>query len=565
MPGRWRVDTPAGNSVEWDGFFTGPVVLSDDEISKLCLRLLGINVAELSYFVEQSIYSYRDKSTKECGSMYIHSATQTTKGFEGDLAELIAGRAAHDCATYLEARAVYLAGENDVVVGRTQAFLDAVNTLGVEFIDGIYLKYYYMSHALLVLANESMDSGSKLKYPDPLKKIMERISQRPKTIIRLYSLDIEMQIFLLWLKKEVGVDCLFVDANNPYVTRDWNKKTPLHPEVKMVVGLDVAQYQNDKEKLLLFEHQLSGYYQKLGLQIPTFPGYLISRKDSSVEIFSDDMVKAADLLRSRYKLSLGCLKPSEAGDGARIVLGVDLNDKNIIKKLAKEAFGYEDDYILEAYVKISGFEVGGMKVTHVPSGHIRNGYLSNGLTIQLMNGMSWIGNAYFDEQDCESMGMDKSHYRFIRSTLENIVSGFDTKKSEHIHCRAGLVTGGIDFMLGKIDGDFGEKEMVGVSDFNFSSHGAEFMRAYMKKIETHQQKKRVATKVFRPTRQATFASILRCLGKIRDKYPNADIIANIPGRWGMIANTGSTPIEAIENVLLLENYLQQSGFVWSEK
>lgn len=89
--------------------------------------------------------------------------------------------------------------------------------------------YYYISHALLVLAEQHLSSSSQ-----EIDQIVAFIQANPNAVIRLYALEKEMQIFLIWLKRLAGIDHLLMDANSPEVARDWNKKAFFFLRLKML-------------------------------------------------------------------------------------------------------------------------------------------------------------------------------------------------------------------------------------------------------------------------------------------------------------------------------------------
>src|SRR5205085_3327143 len=136
----------------------------------------------------------------------------------------------------------------------------------------------------------------------------------------LYSLDREVQVALLYLKRLAGIDAVFTDANSPEVGDYWNAKEPLHPTVDEALAL--AGSSRDPHELLAAEHALAPLARRLGAQLAALPGYMIEAADTSCETVAERFLAAATLLRERYRLSSGCLKPSNSGAGARIVVGV---------------------------------------------------------------------------------------------------------------------------------------------------------------------------------------------------------------------------------------------------
>ncbi|NEE09475.1 hypothetical protein G3M58_23820, partial [Streptomyces sp. SID7499] len=51
----------------------------------------------------------------------------------------------------------------------------------------------------------------------PLRHVIDWLRDRPDAVVRLYALDVETQIFLLWLLRRTGLAELATDANSPAV------------------------------------------------------------------------------------------------------------------------------------------------------------------------------------------------------------------------------------------------------------------------------------------------------------------------------------------------------------
>jgi hypothetical protein len=536
-PQPWTARLPDGRELLWSGFFTGPIVLSTAEIENAAIDLLDISTSAIAALAAQELHPYISGAGPEPPSMLIHSATTTTKGFEGDLDNLIQGRSAHDVATYLETRCVFLGRPGDIAVGRTRPWRESALRAGILYVDIGDVEHYYLSQALLRAALRHMSA------PVPaINKLLDWLHSHPDTVVRLYALDREMQIFLLWLKRRAGLSSLLVDANNPVVSGFWNQKTHIHPspgaahELHCAEGLDAAE-------LLSREQQQSTGYQRLGLAIPVLPGYLILRDDGQGS-FNRELLDAAQLLRDRYEIRYGCLKPCEAGDGARIVPRIDLTDSKTLLRHAHDAYPYGDHYILEAQVDFLQYKVGPHSFDLAPSGHIRGGHVAAGLTEQTMNGCSWAGNALFDERMIEMIGISQAQYAQMTAAMHAVRNAFYSERSIAEGCYQGLVTGGVDFAVGRIGGRFGERVMIGAIDFNLSSHGAEYMRAFQDAVQADQPDAYVATRVYRPAGTATLEATEEVTSR-RDGDRCAGVVCCVPGRWGMIACSGTDTSDAI--------------------
>jgi hypothetical protein len=294
-PQPWATRLPDGRELIWNGFFTGPVVLSTAEIEHAASSLLDIPASAVSTLAAHELRSYISDSGPQPPSVLIHSATTTTKGFEGDLDNLIQGRPAHDVATYLETRCVFLGRPGDITVGRTRPWRESALHAGITYVDIGDVEHYYLSQALLTAALRHKDAPVSA-----INKLLDWLGHHPDAVVRLYALDREMQIFLLWLKRRAGLPALLVDANNPVVSGSWNQKTHIHPspgaahELYCAARLDVAE-------LLSREQQQGAGFQRLGMTIPVLPGYLILRDDDQSS-FDRELLDAAQLLRDRYEI-----------------------------------------------------------------------------------------------------------------------------------------------------------------------------------------------------------------------------------------------------------------------
>ncbi len=548
---RWKSRLPGGRELCWHGFFTGPLVLGAADLDDAARRLLGTGIEAVPAQAGRELESYLAGPGPQPPSMLMHSATQTTKGFDGDLADLIQGRPAHDVAAYLETRVVSLGRPGDIAIGRTRSWREAVAQAGLAHIDVGELAYYYLSHALLAMALRHQQSAVPA-----LSAMLEWLRRHPGAVVRLYALDTEMQIFLTWLRRRAGLDVLRVDANSPEVSASWNQKSHIHPTPVAALAVSGADRLDVMELLAAEQRQAAGY-QRLGMAVPVLPGYLVRREDDPGQ-FARELLVAADLLRQRYGIRYGCFKPCEAGDGARIVPRVDLTDREALARHAKDAHQHGDHYLLEAQVEFLRFRVAPHSFQLAPSGHIRGGHVADGLTAQLMNGCRWAGNALFDERAVALLGISQSQYAQMTEAMHAVRDAFYGERSIAEGCHQGLVTGGVDFAVGRVGGRFGERVLIGAIDFNLSSHGAEYMRAFQDEVRAWQPGSYVATRVYRPTPEAALESTQRVVSQ----HPGSrysQTICCVPGRWAMVACAGSDTHDAIRAVSGLVSSLAEAG------
>jgi hypothetical protein len=536
----------------WKGFSTGPRVLSDEEVEEYCRLLLGHGVADVADRAARELLPFAEDSAAQevVRAVIMHSATRTTRGFEGDLSDVVAGRNPYDVAGYLESRAVTLAREGDVAVGRIAPWREAVTLAGVTAVDIGAREYYYLSDALLTVAASPGHSA--------LLPLLDWYRTHPNAVVRLYALDLETQIFLLWLKERLDLDILRVDANGPVVSASWNRKDHVHPTVPD--ALRVAADGLEPDDLLAREQRMSSAYQLLGMEIPVLPGYLVPRGNDPEE-FAGGVRAAARLLLERYGVERGCLKPCEAGDGARIVTGLDLHDEETLTRHAREAHQHGDAYALEAHVDFATCDIAGRRFIITPSGHIHGGRVAEGLTLQLMNGCSWEGNATLLAEDFAAFGVPKSAYASMMAGLQAILDAFGGPQAEAQGCAHSLVTGGIDFAVGRIGGRFGDRLVHGVIDLNLSSHGAVYMRAFQDALSGPAGPLHVATRVYRPAAQADLATTTSRAEQETAPNRAVRVVASVPDRWGMVGISGTSTADAVSAVEALVARLHAAGLV----
>ncbi|MGF7236951.1 MAG: hypothetical protein ACQSGP_18620, partial [Frankia sp.] len=345
--GRWSVAVDGHDPVVWAGFATGPEVLGPAELDRLSRRLTGVGLDALAALAASEITPFVAGAGAPPPALLLHSATSTTKGFEGDLTDVQAGRHPYDVPGYLEARVVALAKPGDLAVGRAGPWKEAVALGGVDHVDLGDLRRYYLSQALLVAAEAHEVAGG-----GPLDRVINWLRAHPDAVARLYALDTEMQILLVWLHRMAGLPGIRIDANDPVVSHRWNQKNHIHPDTVTVTtpAFTAAAHGRPADDVLALEQAASEGARRLGLPGPALPGYTLRRGDAPADLAAAARV-AAELLRSRHGITRGCLKPSEAGDGARIVAGLDLIDPTELEREAAAAWRHGDDYMLEAHAE----------------------------------------------------------------------------------------------------------------------------------------------------------------------------------------------------------------------
>ncbi|MVO87815.1 hypothetical protein GPA10_24405 [Streptomyces sp. p1417] len=547
-----RIRLKDGTERAWEGFGTGPYV-HQGGLADYSARLLGLTPQQAEQEAARRLLPYRATPQDRDPSLFLHGATPANRHFEGDVADLAEGRPPYDCATYLEARAAFLARPGDLLVGRTRPWREAAEVFGVDAVDLQDLKHYYLCQALLATAvrhTESHPESHHDKDASPLGRVIAWLRARPHAVARPYALDGETQIFLLWLLRRTGLERLHTDANSPRVATAWNSKNHIHPYIRDAEELP-AHEGMPPDRLLAAEQRLSLAHRRLGLVMPVLPGYTVRRHADEPDRFADDTGRAADLLRRRYGLRRAFFKPCEAGSGARIVGPVDLHDAARLRDAATEAHQHGDDYLLEAAVDYLTYDDGGgSRCPVAPSGHIRDGRVAPGLTLQILNGYAWEGNVFTDRAGWRRCGLPPALYDTMARAMEALHTAFLSQASVTDGSHGGLVTGGVDFAVGRIGGVFGDEVLAAAIDFNLSSHGAEYLRTFQDKSGARY----AATRLFRPSATASLTAG-------RAAVPDADLIACVPDRWGMVAATGLDVLDAAEETRRRIDVLASAGLV----
>jgi len=540
-PGVWSVTRDGGTPFRWEGFYTGPLELDRAALTVATRRLLDISLDDVPAAAQRVLRPAGGDRGDEI-ALIMHSATPGLRSLEADLADAESRRTPDDVATYVEARAVSLARPGDVVVGRTAPWRLAAELATLERVTIPDVEHYYLTHAIIKLA---LDSGGRAPQ---LARLTALLRARPGTLVRLYALDREMQIVLLTLARLAGLDEIRTDANSPAVAAHWNAKAPLHPTVDDALGLQIGT--RDPREVLAAESSLTALHRRLGVGTPLLPGYTIDATELERDAFSEQLVSAARLLSQRYGLRLGCLKPSEAGAGARIVTAIALDDPARLLALATQAWHSREAYVLEAHVAYDRVRVDSEnELLIAPSGHIRAGAVAEGLTLQITSGTSWQGNVFLDGEACESMGLAREHYRAIVDAITELRAAFAARDLS-------LVTAGFDFAVGRVGGSFGDDALVALQDPNLSSHGAEYLRHFLDGVRAAGGPPYAATKVVCPAPGQTLDAL-----RIVAREGGFTAMSSIPGRWGMIATASESPRAAAKEILGRARELKRRGLI----
>jgi hypothetical protein len=519
-----------GREVAWQSY-AGPLRLDETDIAIASRKLLSIEPCDLLDMVDQCVEF--SSPNDEQSRLIVHSTTPIARGFETDLIAMIEGRPVSDLTTYVETRGLYLARSGDVAVGRTRPWRHAIAKEGVRRLTLPDTDYYYMSHALL---RRAVDAGDR----DPvIAQMIQILRERHSTVVSPYDFEPEFQIFVVWLAQTAGLQRIHVDANSSRLGA-WNSKRMLHPTVESALRLDGDVPNQPAQLILDQEHRASEAFHALRTTLPVIPGYAVPWQENRCD-FSHDLVRASILLKERYELSHGCLKPSDGGNGGRIVANIELDDTRRLEDLATKAWNLGGDLVLEAHVSYLERHVGGEQVLTTPSAHVRSGKLLDGLTLQFMRGTAWKGNIFVGAADWEALGLEGAVY----TKLRNAMSGL-TRRLGLLHC-------GVDFAIGTLGGKFGDAVVAAVQDINPKVTGALFLREFMARYPAVGVG--AATRVLVPGATVSAEKIRSLLSQFSTAEQPCEEIAVVPGRWAMIATSAQTSVLAGAQALTLERML----------
>ncbi|MEU1291177.1 hypothetical protein ABZ439_01880 [Streptomyces sp. NPDC005840] len=543
-----------GRTLAWEGFCMGPELLSRAELEDVSRRLLGVGLAGAEAAADTELRPF-GAERGQVPAIVLGTASALKGCFEADVAQLALGRSPDDFSAYMEARSVYLAAPGDLVVGRGEPWRQAVAAAGkVVAVEVAETRFYYLSHALLTLAVTSPPE----RLAAPLDTLVRQLRQAPGTVVRLFAVDPETRVLLLWLKRAAGLPELRLDANGPEIAERWNRKTTLYPTVEQAVEVPGPGVDDDPRTLLDAEAEVTPFHREFGVLLPRLPGYSLTRRGSDEALMRAQVRTAATLLRERYGLELGCFKPAEALTGSRIRMGVPLDDVPALNALARQAMETEEDYVLEAHTHYGRHRVPGYEFILAPSAHVVAGRPAEGGTVQITRGSVWEGSVYVDEDTCARFGIAPDRFRAVRAGVAALHGAFQGAGRD-----LGFVKGGVDFALARLGGRFGERQVVAMQDLNLSSNGAEYVRAFLAESREALGRREgvyAATKVVRPAAETDLKRLEDGVGQ-----PGPDgwrrAITSVAGRWGLIGVAAPCPLRAAEEVLELEQRLHRAGLL----
>lgn len=522
-----------GGEIAWQSY-AGPLRFDETDFAIATRKLLSIEPGELPDLVLEHV----EFSSPRHGQprLMVHSTTPYASSFETDLSAMVDGRPVMDLTTYVETRGLYLARSGDLVVGRTRPWREAVAARGVVRLSLPDTDHYYMSQALL---RRAVDGGER----DPvMRQIIEFLRRRSSAVVCPYDFEPEFQVLVIWLARMAGLRRIRVDANDFRLGR-WNGKRMLHPTVESALSLDVQAAHGSGPVTLDQEHRVSEAFQALGAALPVLPGYTVPWRANRHD-FVRESLRAGTLLKERYELTHACLKPSDGGNGGRIVPHIELDDSRRLEELSIGAWKLGGDQVLEAHVSYLRRDVGGEPVLTTPSAHVRSGELLEGLTLQFMRGTSWKGNMFVGAPAWAGLGLDNGMYVGLRKTMSDL------------HERLGLLHCGVDFAVGTVGGKFGDAVVAAVQDINPKVTGALFLREFMARYPAVGVG--AATRVLIPDATASAEKIRSVVSKFSTAERPCEEIAVVPGRWAMIATSGQTSMLAGAQALTLERMLATS-------
>ncbi|MEV5880293.1 hypothetical protein AB0L75_40110 [Streptomyces sp. NPDC052101] len=549
-----------GRTLAWEGFCTGPDLLSIEELEQISRRLLGTDLAGAKKAADKELLPFG----APCGRVpaIVLGTASTLKGcFEADVAQLALGRSPDDFSAYNEARAVYLAAPGDLVVGRGEPWRQAVAGSEAVPVEVPELRYYYLTHALLAMAADALPG----RPAAPLERLVRQLSTAPHTVVRLFAIDAEARVLLLWLKRAAGLEQLRVDANGPEIAERWNRKTTLYPTVEDALGVPAPRADDVPEATLAAEAEATAFHREFGVLLPRLPGYSVSRTGADEALLRRRVHTAARLLRERYGLELGCFKPAEALTGSRIRIAVPLADDAALDALARQAMATEEDYVLEAHAHYLRHRVPGYEFILAPSAHVVAGEPAEGGTVQITRGSVWEGSVYVDDETCARFDITAAQFRAVQEGMAALHGAFRGAGRD-----LGFVKGGVDFAIARPGGRFGRRPVVAMQDLNLSSNGAEYVRAFLaeaRDVLGRRQGVYAATKVVRPSVETDLKRLEDSVGRPGPEGW-ARAITSVAGRWGLIGVAAPCPRQAAREVLELERRLHRAGLlrtsVWDD-
>lgn len=560
----WTV-SHQGKEFNWD-IPTGPYRYYEKDLNIFAKDQLGINNPEEIELVANALLKpyIKDEGNPNYSPprIIMHSATDGIDSYGTDFKQLSTGQTPYGFDTFFNQRSISLASPGDMIIGRTDIWRESSHHReDLEILDLESEELYQTSHALLHLAENN---------PTKLMPLINKIAETPDTMINLYTLDKDIQVFLIWLHKEVNnrrdelgyeqINALNLEANGPEVTKNWNQKGILHPSVEDALEIPNELISNiSPHKLLELEGEKSQIGESLEVNIPRMPGYRIDFSNDKNQ-FTDRFLLAANMMNERYGTERGVTKLVRSTDGTNIITNIDLTDSAKIREIAEEAHSKGDDYIFEAhvdYVKFNGLTTG-EEIELVPSSHIIEGKASNMVTLQFTREGEWRGNISINLNE-ETPNFSKSELMGLTpEMISKITSSINDFANASVEKEIGLSVGGFDFAVGKLGGVFGDEVMVAPQDPNLRFFGAMFMYKFLEKAQNEFETEdiQVATRLIDPKDSHTFEKLKQLSEDMSENGKLYDLIAVVPPRFGMIAASGKTPKEAAENVLAFEEIIK---------
>ena len=522
-----------GDEIPWQSY-AGPLRFDETDFAIATRKLLSIEPDELPELVGEHV-EFSSPSEQQPRLM-VHSTTPYASSFETDLTAMVEGRPVLDLTTYVETRGLYLARSGDLVVGRTQPWRRGAAASGVERLVLPDADYYYMSQALL---RRAVDGGDR----DPvMRQIIEFLRENPSTVVCPYDFEPEFQLFVTWLARITGLGRIRVDANDSRLGV-WNRKRMLHPTVEAALSLESQVAGQPGPVVLEHEHRASEAFKALQVPIPVLPGYAVTWQVDRGD-FVRDLLRAGALLQDRYGLSRACLKPSDGGNGGRIVPNIELDDTRRLEELATAAWKLGGDQVLEAHVTYFEREVGGERVLdHAVSpralGHATGRSHSAVHARHVVEGQHLCQRRGLGEP---GSGREPLHRAAKHDDRAPSTTGFAALRYRLRHRHRGRRLR--RHRRGRRAGHQSE------------SHRALFLREFMAR---HPEiGVGAATRVLSPEATESAENIRSLVSEFCTAEQPCEEVAVVPGRWAMIATAGPTSVSAGAQALTLERMLATS-------
>ncbi len=419
-------------------------------------------------------------------------------------------------------RVASLAPEGSIVVGRGTPWKSSIrqrpDITPLQLPDN---RLYYTMEALLETA---------ANQPELLSPLINRLRANPRTPIDIYTLDETTEILLLWLQKQAGIEKILVNANSQEIAQYWNSKHILYPEIKSVNVASPLESLCEEGLPIL-----------PGIHVRDMPD-VIDNPETVMDFFS------------QKGISTVCIKPCRGTDGSMITTHVPLLDLPTV--LSSPMYTEQvQEVVIEPHIEYSKTEIDGVHYPLALSAHIIRGEVPPQITLQFMSERGeWRGNISVDSDSCQDLSISPDQYNLIQETMLKIAKSLDHR---------GLVKGGIDWAIGRIEGV--NHTICSPVDPNLRANGGELLHKYLARQEALFGKKlQAATRVIKPLKGINHQQIDEALQEYAISLPeltSADTIAVVPPGWGMIGTTSTATIEALRGIIAIENYLKERELV----